>query len=146
MTTTKKLIFLCLSGLILSCSQFQSVNKKSDLDSCYVNRIDSIDNFYLIYVDKNDSLFKIVSQKEMIVNCKKIKVGSKYNFVLRSIRNNAPTIGNIKIVPVNHLDTHCYQFDTNTKICKEDGVHDLYFVDNLKGLCFKEKIVWEQEF
>jgi len=111
------------------------IEKKSEY---MVAKLDSINNYYLIYATKNDSVFKIISKKEHTAKCRPIKKGSNYPFKLKSMRDNAPTIGGIKISPMNHLDIQCFQFEENTIICKEDGIYDLYFAENINGLCFKK--------
>jgi hypothetical protein len=134
-----KYLVILIGIVIASSSQYKDANKKNVSDSYRVTKIDSINYFYLVYAQKKDSLYKIVSKKEAHIDCKKIKVGVSYKFVLHSMRENAPIIGNIKIAPVNYADVNCYQFDEKTKICKEEGIYDLYFVNNLHGLCFKNQ-------
>lgn len=112
--------------------------KSKNIDSEFhkVIKIDSINNYYLIYTTKNDSLFKIVSEKSYLNNCKKIKEGKDYPLKVVSMSKSAPSIAGIKISPVNYLDVQCFQFDKNTQICKEEGIDDLYFTKNLNGLCY----------
>jgi hypothetical protein len=101
-----------------------------------VYKIDSINNFYLIYAKKNDSLYKIVSKKEGIGNCNRIQEGKVYDFKLHA-RSENRTIDGIKILPQNSLLVNCFSYDDSTKICLErDSINDLHYAENIKGLCF----------
>lgn len=133
----KKLSILLFSILLASCQTYKKKTYKiNDMTSFEVYKIDSINSYYLIYAKRTDTLYKIVSNKEKIKNCYSIRKGMKYKFKIHAISDNAPTIGGLKIKPVNYLDVACYQFDKETKICREDGMHDIYYVDNVKGLCY----------
>jgi hypothetical protein len=46
----------------LSCSGVKQINQVPDKDSYKVNKIDSKNDWYLIYASRNDSTFMIVSQ------------------------------------------------------------------------------------
>jgi hypothetical protein len=128
-----KYISIFLSIILFSCATYDN----SSIGSTFYNvtKIDSINSYYLIYAKRHDTIFKIVSKKEYTINCNTIRVNSKYNFDLHSIRENAPIISGIKINPINHMDINCYQFDEETSICREKGIYDLYFSHNVKGLC-----------
>lgn len=132
-----KNLFIIISTFLIACSTVKKQERLFKEESLYgVYKIDSINNYYLIYASKNDSLYKIVSSKEKKSNCNLIKKGSSYKFNLVSIKENAPLIGGIKIKPINYMDVNCYQFDKETSICKEKGIYDLYLANNIKGLCF----------
>ena len=83
-------------------------------------------------------MFKIVSYAENNIyqNCRKIVVGGKYDFELKSKKENAPIIGGVKLDPVGY--TGCYVFDKETTICLEPkrGIYDLFFTNDLKGICY----------
>lgn len=128
------LFFLCL----VSCTMFKKYSSK-DREYYKVTKLDSINNYYLIYAMKGDSIFKIVSEKNYVNSCKKIEIGKSYYLELISMSSTAPSIGGIKISPVNYLDVKCFYFSKNTKICKEDGIDELYSTKNLKGLCIQYK-------
>lgn len=128
------ILFIIFSIFIISC--VGSRNALEDMNSYSIYKIDSINNYYLIYARKNDSIYKIVSKKEKMEDCKKIKLGKKYNLELQSLKSQTPVIDGVKISPVNYLDINCFTFEDNTQICKEEGVYDLYFAENIKGLCF----------
>lgn len=131
----KNLTITLVAILIISCSQYKKTiyDKKSDFYR--ISKLDSINTYFLIYATKKDSTYKIVSNKDYAKNCNKIKVGSSYQLHLKSLKDNAPIINGIKMTPVNYLDIKCFQFDETTQICKEDGIYDLYFTDDIRGIC-----------
>lgn len=104
-----------------------------------VYKIDSINSYYLIYAKKEDSIFKIVSKKQQFENCNIIKENGEYEFDLHSSlfgRN----IGGESIPRPNSLMVNCFSYDDSTKICLEkDSIIDLFYGDNIEGLCFKIK-------
>ncbi|HEU4496432.1 MAG TPA: hypothetical protein VFR70_05220 [Flavobacterium sp.] len=120
---------------IISCSQYKKSLGNKNTELYRISRLDSINSYYLIYATKKDSTYKIVSKKSYAKNCSEIKIGSDYQLHLKSMRDNAPTINGIRMSPINYLDIKCYQFDETTQICKEDGIYDLYFTDDIKGKC-----------
>jgi hypothetical protein len=81
---------------------------------------------------------KVVSKVEENLDdsCKEIVIGNSYYFDLKSNKQNAPTIKNVKLDPSGY--TGCYQFDSETSICLEPdkGIFDLFFTENLKGVCY----------
>lgn len=123
--------------ILVSCTakNIHSQATKSESKTLYeVYAIDSINNYYLIYAKKNDTLFKIVSKKQNDLKCKSISIGRFYPFSLKSNSSLAPIINGVKIAPLN---VDCYQFDINTKICteKHNGIYELYLPENISGLC-----------
>ncbi|SIT26013.1 hypothetical protein SAMN05421786_11712 [Chryseobacterium ureilyticum] len=126
---------ICFALLIFSCKS-KDISIDNSFKQYRVYKIDSLNNFYLIYAKKDKELYKIVSKKVSNNSCNKVlKPGSSYDFIIHSINKNAPVIGGIKIAPINSADINCYQFDKETSICKEAGVNDLYFADNIIGKC-----------
>lgn len=135
----KNLIYLLTSVILFSCSSTKKVKTVSDSNTNYfIKKIDKKHSWYIIYAEKKDTLFKIVSYAESKVdeNCKKIVVGGKYDFELKSKKENAPIIGGIKLDPVGY--TGCYEFDKETTICLEPkrGIYDLFYTNDLKGICY----------
>lgn len=122
---------------------FLSANKdKSDLyvESSYeVCKIDSIKNWYIIYAERNDSVFKIVSIKNAVSQCKMISIGEKYNLLLQKRIENVLSSNGLKLMPMNYLGVQntSYNEDTDVFIEHEDGVFGLYTCVNLSGLCLK---------
>jgi hypothetical protein len=138
---------ICLFFLIFSnaCNTKRLINEKEEKEESVVTKIDSINNFYIIYASKNNSKFKIISPKntkKKIKNCVEIAIENSYNFILKSgleaRKESPPIIGGIKLEPANYLDIHCYSYDDDTFICiePEKGIYDLYSCENLVGLCF----------
>lgn len=129
------MVNFCFALLVSSCkSKDIAINNSSKQYSVY--KIDSLNNFYLIYAKKDKELYKIVSKKVRDNRCNKvIKVGLSYDFILHSINKNAPVIGGVKIAPINSADINCYQLDKETSIRKEAGINDLYLADNIIGKC-----------
>ena len=101
-----------------------------------IKKIDKKNSWYLIYAERKDTLYKIVSKadKNIDKNFTKIIVGQRYDFDLNSTKENTPLIGKVKLDPVGY--TGCYQYDSETTICLEPkrGIYDLFTVQNLKGL------------
>ena len=114
----------------------------TDRDFSYeVYKIDSINNFYLIYAKKSDSIFKIVSSKTTNTNCESIKLSQKYNFSLHSIWTQPIMIGNVNVSPSQtpHVTGLRYDDSTTIWIDRAKGIYDLYSCDNLQGLCYLKK-------
>lgn len=89
-----------------------------------IKMIKTVGKYYVIYAVKNDSTYKIVSKKEKINNCRKIRKDESYPLDLSEIQ----------IMGGSEVD--CVSFDKKTVICKEPDA-DLCIANNLKGLCLK---------
>ena len=114
----------------------QNIAKASELYKVY--KIDSINNYYLIYAKKKDSLYKLVSKKQVTGNCANIGLNQEYAFSLTSIWNQNITIEGRNISPSLTPHVSCLSFDDSTKICLEkDSINDLFHADNIRGLCIK---------
>ncbi|RST27709.1 hypothetical protein [Chryseobacterium lacus] len=134
-------IFCCLA-LQVGCMTNRASNKieVDDNQKYTVYKIDSVNNYYLVYLSFERKNYKVVSKKEKVTICKKIKVGDKYNlFSLDRIINpedyipkNVATGSPLEFVP------DCIKFDEQTEICRERGMDNIYKSDNLKGLCYIE--------
>ena len=81
----------------------------------------------------------LFTKKHQIDNCIIIKKNGEYEFDLHSSlfgRN----IGGEAIHRPNSLMVNCFSYDDSTKICLErDSIVDLFYGDNIEGLCFKKK-------
>lgn len=119
----------------LSCRPIQVAQKANA--NYLVSKVDSINDYYLVYLIKSDSTYKVVSHKPLISEekCNKIKLGSSYPFLLRSTLS---WTGDLKrLSPKYNPQIGCVAFDDSTSICVEKGmVRDLFSADNLQGLCF----------
>lgn len=144
-------IYLLVSVILFSCSTTKKTMTVSDNNTNYlIKKIDKNNSWYIIYAERKDTLFKIVSYAESKVdeNCKKIVVGGKYDFELKSKKENVPVINGIRLKPMNHLDVEskvfekdgveCYVFDKKTTICLDPkrGIYDLFYTNDLKGICY----------
>jgi len=132
MKTTLAFITLLIS-LILSPDKFLS----ADTSSYRVYKIDSINNYYLIYAKANHTLYKIVSKKEPTASSCKIKTGEKYKFKLHSIWNQDLFINGVNVSPRITPHITCLGFDSITSICIERPlINDLHYADNIRGLFY----------
>lgn len=131
--------FFCMLSLIVavSCSSMQKATTDGNI-GYLIKRIDKKNSWYIIYAKRKDTLYKIISKAgSSDTNCKNIiAVGKWYDFVLKSNKQNAPVVGGVKLAPVSY--TGCYQFDSETTICLEPkkGIYDLFYTDDLKGICY----------
>jgi hypothetical protein len=100
-----------------------------------VLKIDSINNYYLIYAKRKNQWFKIVSKKDNILIDSRIKISNDYKFSLHSIWNEKIMIGGINVSPSQTPHVTCLGFDKETTVCIErDSINDLFITKNLKGL------------
>lgn len=136
--------------LFISCSdtkvskatiKVESIANSEEKEMYKINKIDSVNTYYLIYAKRKDTLYKIISKKESINNCKYLIVGGEYNFLLRSIWNQPIMIGNVNVSPSVTPEVTCLNFDDSTRICLEkDSIKDIHISTNIKGLCIMNKI------
>lgn len=87
-----------------------------------IDKIKRLRNHFVIYAISNDTTYKIVSDKQKIIDCKKIKKNKCYPLKFKKVQSLAGS------------EIDCFSFDENTVICKEPDI-DLYIATNLKGLC-----------
>ncbi|MBI1781154.1 MAG: hypothetical protein HYR66_07255 [Sphingobacteriales bacterium] len=124
--------FICLNLFCLNNNKASSFNEN---DTSYkVYKIDSINNFYLIYASKKGIRYKIVSQKRSCESDNKIQKDGYYGFELSSMLYD---LDDIKIAV--GAPGGCVYVDSITKICIEDSIPDLKLAKNIKGLCFEKK-------
>lgn len=141
---TMRIQFQFIIGLLVLYSTIPKSNgsaiytiARSNEDTLFrVERIDSLNNYYLIYVTKDNTWFKIVSKKMLACNCENIKKNGLYRLELSSIWRQEIMIGKINVSPSLNLLVTCLAFDDSTSICLErDSINDLYQAGNLRGLC-----------
>lgn len=141
----KVIVFIYSFFMLLSCTGSKSLAEDRNDDSKYlIKKIRAKNSWHIIYAEKQDSLYKIVVGKADVIrgDCdEKIAVGKYYDLELKSRRDNVPVINGIKLKPMNYLDVECYAYDEETEICIEPkkGILDLYYTDDLKGLCYLKK-------
>jgi hypothetical protein len=126
---------ICLMHLNIFCSN--STRNKADTvavngcDTSYkVYRIDSINNFYLIYASKSNIRYKIISKKQSAETKTKVRKGGCYDFELFGMLSNEDVMPG---------PGGCVNVDSITRICIEDSIYNLYSASNLKGLYFEKK-------
>ncbi|WP_157417897.1 hypothetical protein [Aequorivita capsosiphonis] len=101
-----------------------------NINKYHVVKIDSAQNFYLIYLKRGGNYFKVVSEKiEKANNCEKIK---KQDYLSLSI--NLIT-GNSKI-PFK-VDGIIYK--ETAFVFERDSILNIYEADQLTGLCYNKK-------
>ena len=125
------LYFLCGTLLLGAC------NSTFYKDSGYqISKIDSVNDYYFIYATKNEKLYKIVSSKEKHIKGKKILVGKKYNFDLKSIWNQPILINGVNIIPASLPNINCIGLDDSTTMCleRENSINDIYRSSKIRGL------------
>jgi hypothetical protein len=130
------IVFFCVTAI--SMRQSYGFNRKDSSSSRYlIYKIDSVHSYFLIYAKRADSLFKIVSKKELPANCEEIKVGEEYDLDLHSLWNTDIWIGDVNVKPSLIPHVTCFGFDATTSICidREHGIYDLFVTPDLKGLC-----------
>ncbi|MBW8684703.1 hypothetical protein [Chitinophaga rhizophila] len=101
-----------------------------------VYKIDSINNYYLVYAKSIALKYMIVSVKANAKNKhEKILIGGEYRFRLHSRFEQLNEFGD----PLLRTQVNCYFYDDSTAICLErkDSIYDLYRANNLKGLYIK---------
>lgn len=137
----KVTLFLCMIFLCFSCASIKKIEQKDSTSQGYlITEIKTINSWYIIYAEKQDTCYKIIVKKDKKENndCKKIIIGNCYNLKLHAISENVPKIRGVKISPVNYLDMTCHAYDEETEICiePENGIFDLYYTEDLSGLYY----------
>jgi hypothetical protein len=105
---------------------FQHINSDSTFE---ILKIDSIENVYVIYAKKRDSIVKIVSKRNGLCNCNPIVKGGFYDLQINSLFPK-------KFPQKRDIAGIKYNF---TLIRLEDTggvIWDLFRTKNLNGLCF----------
>lgn len=124
----KYIIFIIL--ILTSCKSLDGQQK-----GYKVYKIETLGSYYVIYCEKDEMKYKIVSKesdyKEFKIY-KKIEIGEVYNFLLNQYDDKDKN-------PLTNTSTtpyiiRCYMF-TDAKICEEEFIK-LYTTENLKGLYY----------
>lgn len=138
----KKLIILTTLGLFIACSSTRinrSPQNKKEFHTLYmIKKIKKEKSFFIIYAERNDSTFKIVSKANLsdLIDCEKIKKGNSYNLVLEKIFPSDSLFG----IPVSpNLGIKGYSIDNGQVIMLEEKSHNkIYSALNLNGLCVEK--------
>ncbi|MEE1944589.1 hypothetical protein VRU48_05685 [Pedobacter sp. KR3-3] len=129
----KKLILIFIVSLaFLQCKVFH----RTQNNAFKVYRIDSIQSYYLIYAQKGELRYKIVSKK-VDNECKSIKVNGLYAFDIHSMSQ----VNGVSTIPsASKYEVSGMAVDNTTTINVENETQwDLFYADNIAGLCFKNK-------
>ncbi len=140
MNRTNNNLFALILILLLFATSFCTVpQEQGDLSQDYmITKIDSIGNYYSVYAMRNDSIFQIASKKSSVKNCNLLQVNGRYQLSLRSMLFVGEKDG-INITRATNDLVKCVGVDETTSICfDDDSVQDLFYTDNLNGLCYIE--------
>lgn len=129
------LILTFLAFIILSC-QSQKLYKTSIHDGDFkIITIKEKKPLYIIYAERNDSIFKIVSPKKENINneCNRIKKNEFYNL------NLVPTLSMTKQVGgmASGLAVTERRYEGGIIKLDKKSHYTLYVCDNLEGLCLQ---------
>lgn len=112
----------------------QKVNFTNDsLRNYIVTNIDTISYRFnnIVYLKRNDTIYKVVSKKEIVEPCEKLLVNNQYKLKLKSTRP--------KMI-LNYLDIHGRVMYKKEVVFFERGsgiLWDLYITPYLRGLCYQ---------
>ncbi|PNQ74858.1 hypothetical protein C1T31_01605 [Hanstruepera neustonica] len=134
--------------ILISCkgSQIDHELKSNQVDlfkeiRAKVYKIDSIENYYLVYASKDNYNYKIVSKMVSNEDCNQVKLDSMYSFKIRSLILPEPKTNKNSNYskPVNYDDFQkCVYMEDFTKICTEVRIKDILISKNLIGLCHRK--------
>lgn len=138
----KNLIMLTTIGLFIACSSTminRSPHNNKELHTLYkIKKIKKEKSFFIIYAERNDSTFKILSKVSFSnpIDCEIIKKGNCYNLVLEKIFPSDSLFG----IPVSpNLGIKGYSIDNGQVVMLEEKSHNkIYSALNLNGLCIEK--------
>lgn len=135
----KKITIILLSVILSVSCKPRIIKGMEEFKTYKIYKIDSINTFYVVYAERDNQKYKIISKKQYKMNgFKKIRIGEVYSFKLdiQDYKNNdSNPLTNPNSAP---YIMRCYMFDKNTKICQEQGINGLYTTKNLKGLYYEK--------
>ncbi len=106
------------------CQGFFYNDEVCDVNRYKVYKIDSINNYYIIYALNELDYYKIISKKDSLNESHNIRVGEKYNFQLIN-----------SIIENNYLDVKGIVLDDTTLIeIEPDSILFLSYPQNVSGL------------
>jgi hypothetical protein len=127
------IVMLVIASVLMACSNTRQIEHSQVYK---IAKIDSLNNFYIVYATCGGQKFKIVSEKRNTLNCEKIRTGKSYPLKLSSILNQPIKFGDRTINSGSNLLVNCFMFDKDTEICRETNIPDLHNAENLIGLCY----------
>jgi len=132
----KNIYYIVVLIIFISCKP-SSVKQDNCccLVECYINRIDSINDYYIIYARERikGHNYKIISKKVQCESKNKIKLGGTYNLEISSIFT-AMINGKEEYIGDN---LYCITIN-DSRFCKEPEnlIFDVSKSKNLNGLCY----------
>jgi|GEM_PF-974895 hypothetical protein len=139
----KKLIIVLLFTFCFSSCYYQKSElefPKNQIKLFEVLKIDSIENTYIIYVKKYDTIRRIVSSKiEGKNNCNhQIIHGNFYNFKIKSLFDDR-FFHKRDIAGIRYNGTIIKLSDS-----LENVIWDLYISENIHGLCYENPTLYSK--
>jgi hypothetical protein len=141
-----KNIYIFAFLVLFSCthSKKTTTNKLIDLGTLRgatlpkykVLKIDSIQNVYIIYAERNNLTYKIVSAKSSVSICRNAYINNEYGLMLHSLF--APQIvieGDT--LPRRQELVNSVDFNGATIATEAGCVDDIFSAENIEGLCIK---------
>lgn len=127
---------LFVTFIVLSCKPTlveQSTQENKSYAEYQLIKIDTIDEYYLLYFKDLTKISKVISKKNNDVKFRKknkLKLGDIYNLKLIEMYENYDTSG-LNIANYMSLK-RCVKLHPSVKICNEPGI-ELYVTDNIIG-------------
>lgn len=125
------LLIMLLTSFCNSKKHLKNASSQTQLGYKILEIDSSTQSIYLIYAERNDSVIKIVSTYEGSVTlCNPIKLGERYDFKVESALGNR----------VQKNEVSIFRFKgKEIKLGDRGTVWDLFYSENLNGLCFVSK-------
>ena len=127
--------------LFCSCRSSGVINSSvaRNSEGYLIEKIKSVNNWYVIYASKGDSLFKIIVKNEKVTACRqKVAVGGYFSLSLHSVGRQLYSIDGKPVQMMSYLEIQCHVYDDKTEFCTEPkkGIYDLYNTNDIVGLCY----------
>jgi hypothetical protein len=128
-----KHLYPVLFTLLMS---FIVLNKKQvfqyDENNYTIVKIDSVEHVYIVYAEKTNSIYKIISKKVDMIDCQPLEIGGQYDLELNSWF--LPEEFHVK----NRMTGIRYE-GVLIIIERDSIVSDIFTTKNLGGLCYLKK-------
>ena len=96
-------------------------------------KIDSIRNVYVIYAEQNDSVFRILSKKEKVCNCRYLELNDLYVFSIKSLFLPEEVVVMQRIAGVRYEGS---VIPIKDETDEKNVLRDLYLSNDIKGKCY----------
>jgi hypothetical protein len=104
-----------------------------------ISRIDSIENYYFVFIENDKDFFKVISKKNQVKHYsgKKVEIGKSYKFKIQQLTDRRPSAKKDQFTSMNYFDiSKCLNFN-GIEICTESSF-ELAKSSNMKGLYLNE--------